>query len=36
VVPAGDLAGHYWDMYSNRDRVEEEVTPGSGAEIVDR
>jgi NADP-dependent 3-hydroxy acid dehydrogenase YdfG len=28
VVPAGDLAGRYWDMYLKRDRVEEEVTPG--------
>jgi short-subunit dehydrogenase len=28
VVRADDLAERYWDMYVNRDRVEEEVTPG--------
>jgi short-subunit dehydrogenase len=27
VVSADDLAGRYWDMYSQRDRIEEEVTP---------
>jgi short-subunit dehydrogenase len=26
VVPAGDLAERYWDMYVKRDRAEEEVT----------
>ena len=25
VVPAGDLADRHWDMYSVRDRAEDEV-----------
>ena len=25
VVPAGDLANRYWDMYAKRDRAEDEV-----------
>jgi short-subunit dehydrogenase len=27
VVPAGDLAGHLWDMYTKRDRPEDVVAP---------
>jgi hypothetical protein len=26
VVPAGDLADRYWDMYAKRDRAEDEVS----------
>jgi NADP-dependent 3-hydroxy acid dehydrogenase YdfG len=33
-ISAADLAERYWDMYLNRDRLEEEVAPGLAASAV--